>query len=66
MRKNVTCDLVRVPGAVCTELAEVANEQYGFLTPEDARDLDIDPINLVRMFQRGIRSDAQRPCIGCG
>ena len=46
MRKNVTCDLVRMPGAVCTELAEVANEQYGFLTPEDARDLDIDPITL--------------------
>jgi predicted transcriptional regulator of viral defense system len=38
---------------VFTELAEVANEQYGFLTPEDARELDIDPINLVRMFQRG-------------
>jgi predicted transcriptional regulator of viral defense system len=42
-----------MPGAVFTELAEVANEQYGFLTPEDARELDIDPINLVRMFQRG-------------
>ena len=36
-----------------TELAEVANEQYGFLTPDDARERDIDPINLVRMFQRG-------------
>ena len=42
-----------MPGAVFTELAEAANEQYGFLTPEDARELDIDPINLVRMFQRG-------------
>jgi predicted transcriptional regulator of viral defense system len=42
-----------VPGGVFTELAEVANEQYGFLTPEDARERDIDPINLVRMFQRG-------------
>jgi predicted transcriptional regulator of viral defense system len=42
-----------VPGVVFTELAEVANEQYGFLTPEDARELGIDPINLVRMFQRG-------------
>jgi hypothetical protein len=41
-----------MPGAVFTELAEVANEQYGFLTPEDARNRDIDPINLVRMFQR--------------
>jgi predicted transcriptional regulator of viral defense system len=38
---------------VFTELAEVANEQYGFLTPEDARELGVDPINLVRMFQRG-------------
>ncbi|WP_028065614.1 type IV toxin-antitoxin system AbiEi family antitoxin domain-containing protein [Solirubrobacter soli] len=42
-----------MPGAVFTELVEVANEQYGFLTPEDARELDIDPINLVRMFERG-------------
>jgi predicted transcriptional regulator of viral defense system len=42
-----------MPGAVFTELAEHANEQYGFLTPEDARELNIDPINLVRMFQRG-------------
>src|SRR4051812_37085725 len=52
-RQNVPCYFVRVPGAVFTELAEVANEQYGFLTPEDARELGIDPINLVRMFQRG-------------
>jgi predicted transcriptional regulator of viral defense system len=42
-----------MPGAVYTELADLANEQYGFLTPEDARDRDIDPVNLVRMFQRG-------------
>ena len=55
-----------MPGAVFTELAEVAGEQYGFLTPEDARELDIDPINLVRMFQRAIWSGAQRACTGCG
>jgi predicted transcriptional regulator of viral defense system len=42
-----------VPGAVHTDLAEIANEQYGFLTPEDAREREIDPMNLVRMFQRG-------------
>jgi len=42
-----------MPGAVYTELAEIANEQYGFLTPEDARERGVDPINLVRMFQRG-------------
>jgi predicted transcriptional regulator of viral defense system len=45
--------LSRMPGAVYTELAEIANEQYGFLTPDDAREREIDPINLVRMFQRG-------------
>jgi predicted transcriptional regulator of viral defense system len=53
MEQNVSCYFVQVPGAVFTELAELANEQYGFLTPEDARELDIDPINLVRMFERG-------------
>jgi predicted transcriptional regulator of viral defense system len=42
-----------VPGAVYTELADLASEQYGFLTPDDARERDIDPINLIRMFQRG-------------
>ena len=42
-----------MPGAVYTELADLANEQYGFLTPDDAREREIDPINLVRMFQRG-------------
>jgi predicted transcriptional regulator of viral defense system len=53
MNQNNSCYFVHVPGAVYTELAEVANEQYGFLTPEDAREREIDPINLVRMFQRG-------------
>jgi predicted transcriptional regulator of viral defense system len=38
---------------VYTTLAEVANDQYGFLTPDDARSRQIDPINLVRMFSRG-------------
>lgn len=42
-----------MPGTVYTALAEVANEQYGFLTPDDARAHGIDPVNLVRMFQRG-------------
>lgn len=47
------CYFVHVPGAVFNELAEIANDQYGFVTPEDAREREIDPINLVRMFQRG-------------
>lgn len=42
-----------MPGVIYTELAEIVNEPYGFLTPEDAREHEIDPINLVRMFQRG-------------
>jgi Predicted transcriptional regulator len=42
-----------MPGSVFTQLAEVANERYGFVTPDDARDLGISPMNLVRMAERG-------------
>jgi len=42
-----------VPGKNYGELAELANENHGFITTEDARALDIDPINLVRMAERG-------------
>lgn len=42
-----------MPGSVYTLLAEVANERYGFVTPDDARELGINPMNLVRMAERG-------------
>ena len=42
-----------MPGTVYSRLAVVANERYGFVTPDDARDLGINPINLVRMAERG-------------
>jgi predicted transcriptional regulator of viral defense system len=42
-----------MPGRVYSNLVETANEQYGFITPDDARDREIDPINLVRMAERG-------------
>lgn len=42
-----------MPGQVYTEIVEFANEQYGFVTTEDTRDLGINPINLVRMAERG-------------
>jgi predicted transcriptional regulator of viral defense system len=45
--------LSRLPGKVYVQLAELANEQYGLLTPDDARRLAIDPMNLVRMAERG-------------
>lgn len=41
-----------MPGNVYTQLAEVANERYGFVTPADARRLGISPMNLVRMAER--------------
>lgn len=41
-----------MPGRVYTALAEFANEQHGFITPENARQLGIDPTNLVRMAER--------------
>jgi len=42
-----------MPGRIFTELAEVANDNHGFITPDDAREAGIDPINLVRMAERG-------------
>src|SRR5680860_951692 len=41
-----------MPGSIYTRLAEVANEQYGFVTPDDARNLGVHPMNLVRMAER--------------
>ena len=42
-----------MPGRVFLQIADIANEQHGFVTPEDARERDIDPMNLVRMAERG-------------
>lgn len=42
-----------MPGKIYTELAELANDNHGFITPEDARTAGIDPTNLVRMAERG-------------
>jgi predicted transcriptional regulator of viral defense system len=42
-----------VPGTVYSQLAVVANERYGFVTTDDARDLGVNPMNLVRMAERG-------------
>jgi predicted transcriptional regulator of viral defense system len=41
-----------VPGSAYTQLAEVANERFGFVTPDDARELGVNPMNLVRMAER--------------
>lgn len=42
-----------MPGHVYTALVDLANESNGFIRPDQARKLGIDPINLVRMEQRG-------------
>jgi len=42
-----------MPGRAYTQLAEVANERYGFVTPADAREVGINPMALVRMAERG-------------
>lgn len=42
-----------MPGKVFTALLERAQEQYGYLTPADARDLDVDPTQLRLMAARG-------------
>lgn len=42
-----------MPGTIYAALADLANERQGFVTPDDARELGIDPMNLVRMAERG-------------
>lgn len=42
-----------MPGRIFLEIADIANEQYGYVTPADVRERDIDPMNLVRMAGRG-------------
>jgi predicted transcriptional regulator of viral defense system len=42
-----------VPGIVYRRLFELATEQYGYVTADDARDLGIDPHRLVVLAARG-------------
>jgi predicted transcriptional regulator of viral defense system len=41
-----------MPGKVFTALLDHAQQQYGYLTPDDARELDIDPTQLRLMAAR--------------
>jgi predicted transcriptional regulator of viral defense system len=43
-----------MPGRVFIELAEIAGDQHGFVTTDDARAHGIAPINLSRMAQRNV------------
>ncbi len=42
-----------MPGARYRQLADVAADQYGFITPDDARGLGIDPAQLRVLTGRG-------------
>jgi predicted transcriptional regulator of viral defense system len=42
-----------MPGRIYIELADFANDNHGFITPDDARTVGVDPTNLVRMAERG-------------
>lgn len=43
-----------MPGRIYNELFDLAMERYGFVTPDDARELGIDPQRLVVMNDRGV------------
>ncbi len=43
-----------MPGRVFTELAEIAGDNHGYVTTDDARAQGIAPINLSRMAQRNV------------
>ena len=45
--------VVSMPGKVYKRLFELATDQYGFVTTDDARELGIDPHRLVVMASRG-------------
>jgi predicted transcriptional regulator of viral defense system len=42
-----------VPGRIYLQLLDVANEQFGYVTAEDARELGVDPVQLRLMHHRG-------------
>lgn len=42
-----------MPGKVYNALVDIALDQYGFVTPEDARAVGVDPHRLVEMSRRG-------------
>lgn len=42
-----------MPGAVFNRLADLAADQYGFVSQQDARELGIKPMTLVRMSEHG-------------
>ncbi|MDP9284918.1 MAG: hypothetical protein M3P41_08210 [Actinomycetota bacterium] len=41
-----------MPGRVYTQLLELAHDQYGYVTPRDARELGIDPLRLQDLARR--------------
>jgi len=47
------CYFIHVPGAVFNQLADVAADQYGFVSQHDARELGIQPMTLIRMSEHG-------------
>jgi predicted transcriptional regulator of viral defense system len=49
-----------VPGRAYSALLEVAIDHYGFVTPNDARELGIDPQRLVVLADRGVIERAER------
>lgn len=43
-----------MPGKIYNALVEIALDQYGFVTPADAREAGVDPHRLVEMSRRGV------------
>lgn len=52
-KKNFLCYFEPMPGRIYSKLVEIANDNHGFITPDDARGAGVDPMNLVRMAERG-------------
>jgi predicted transcriptional regulator of viral defense system len=43
-----------MPGRVYTQLLDVAQQQHGYVTARNARELDVDPLRLQDLARRGL------------
>jgi predicted transcriptional regulator of viral defense system len=43
-----------LPGRVYTQLLEIANDRFGYVTPADARAVGVDPTRLPDLARRGL------------
>jgi predicted transcriptional regulator of viral defense system len=54
MEKLHSFSVRSMPGRVFTQLLEVAQDQHGYVTPRDARGLNVNPLRLQDLVRQGL------------